>query len=162
MKNNEILFNVALIEPEIPQNTGNIGRTCVGLSSHLDIVGPLGFEISNARLKRAGLDYWPHLSWKLHDNISSWQAVQTRTDRIFYFSAFATQTYYDFDFKKGDTFVFGKETKGLPESLMSQNQDKLLLLPMLGPVRGYNLATAVAIVLFEAYRQVEHNRLHSV
>jgi tRNA (cytidine/uridine-2'-O-)-methyltransferase len=155
------LFRVVLVQPEIPQNTGNIGRTCVGLKSSLDLVGPLGFEISHSRLKRAGLDYWPYLQWKLYQDWSEWVQAQLETpekqERIFYFSAKATQVYYDIRFQRGDRLVFGCETRGLPNSILESNRERTYLIPMPGPVRGYNLATAVAIVLFEAYRQVYHS-----
>jgi len=150
----EPLFHVALIEPEIPQNTGNIGRTCVGTQSDLHLVGPLGFHITDRNLKRAGLDYWQHLSWSLHETRADWQKKIKDPARVFYFSAFATQSYYDVEYKKGDWLVFGKETKGLPDDILQQNPGQVLLIPILGPVRGYNVATSVAIVLFEALRQL--------
>lgn len=148
------LFQVALIEPEIPQNTGNIGRTCVGTRSDLHLVGDLGFKITDTNLKRAGLDYWQHLRWKHWQNLADWESQLERPNRVFYFSAFAQKNYQDVQFQEGDTFVFGKETKGLPEDLMRRNADQTLLIPMYGPVRGFNVATAVAVVLYEAIRQV--------
>ena len=148
------LFHVVLIEPEIPQNTGNIGRTCVGLNSALHLVCPMGFEINHARLKRAGLDYWPHLNWQSYPNRQVWQEQFQPPGRRYYFSAKAQRTYYDVVYQPGDVLVFGKETAGLPEDLLAQAGEDAVLLPMLGQVRGYNLATAVAIGLFEAYRQV--------
>lgn len=150
----ELLFHVALVEPDIPQNTGNIGRTCVGTRSDLHLVGDLGFSITDRNLKRAGLDYWQHLSWKHHTDLPSWQKEIKNPKRVFYFSAKATQSYYDVEYQKGDWIVFGKETKGLPDDLLQQNESQSLLLPILGPVRGYNVATAVAIVSFEVLRQL--------
>lgn len=148
------LFHVALVEPEIPQNTGNIGRTCVGTRSDLHLVGPLGFKITDKNLKRAGLDYWQHLRWKHHETRESWKAEIRDPRRMFYFSAKGTRHYYDVQFQKGDWLVFGKETKGLPDDLLQQNEDQTLLIPILGPVRGYNVSTAVAIVAFEFLRQL--------
>jgi tRNA (cytidine/uridine-2'-O-)-methyltransferase len=148
------LFHVVLIEPEIPQNTGNIGRTCVGLNSALHLVGPLGFEITNSRLKRAGLDYWPFLNWTFYPNRQNWESHFLPQGKRYYFSAKATRLYYDVEYKPGDVLVFGKETAGLPDDLLEANQEDAVLIPILGNVRGYNLATAVAIGLFEAYRQV--------
>lgn len=148
------LFHVVLVEPEIPQNTGNIGRTCVGLNSALHLVGPMGFEINHARLKRAGLDYWPHLQWQSYPDRRAWEGGFAPKGRRYYFSAMATKYYYDVQYQPGDVLIFGKETKGLPTDMLEANAEDCLLLPMLGPVRGYNLATAVAIVLFEAYRQI--------
>jgi tRNA (cytidine/uridine-2'-O-)-methyltransferase len=148
------LFNVALIEPEIPQNTGNIGRTCVGLMSSLHLVGKKGFEITDKNLKRAGLDYWPYLTWEQHADFSSWQKKIPDPKRVFYFTTKTTQTYWDPQFQPGDWFVFGKETKGLPEDLLRQNPEQCLTIPQIGPIRSLNVATAVAIVLYEAYRQL--------
>lgn len=148
------LFHVTLIEPEIPQNTGNIGRTCVGFRSDLQIVGETGFNITDKNLKRAGLDYWQHLSWKHFEDIPTWEQQLADPLRVFYFSAFATRSLYDQNFRRGDNLVFGKETKGLPEEILQRNKDRMLLIPILGPVRGYNVSTAVAMVLTEAYRQI--------
>lgn len=150
----EPLFHVALIEPEIPQNTGNIGRTCVGTRSDLHLVGDLGFAITDKNLKRAGLDYWQHLQWKHHATREEWMAEVQDVKRVFYFSAFGKKLYSEVEFRKGDWFVFGRETKGLPDDILQQNAERVLLIPILGPVRGYNVATSVAIVLFEALRQV--------
>lgn len=150
------LFNVALIEPEIPQNTGNIGRTCVGTRANLHLVGDLGFDITDKNLKRAGLDYWQHLWWQHYENQSQWEKQIKDPSRVFYFSARATRSYFDVQFKPDDWLVFGKETKGLDPELMRRNEDRCLQIPILGPIRGLNVATAVAIVLYEAVRQ---NRL---
>ncbi len=149
------LFHVALIEPEIPQNTGNIGRTCVGTRSDLHLVGDLGFDITNKNLKRAGLDYWQHLTWTHHQKREDWQKEIKDPRRVFYFSAKGTRHYYDVQFQKGDWLVFGKETKGLPDDMLQQNPEQVLLIPILGPVRGYNVSTAVAIVAFELLRQLK-------
>ncbi|MGE3758395.1 MAG: tRNA (cytidine(34)-2'-O)-methyltransferase [Pseudobdellovibrionaceae bacterium] len=149
------LFKVTLVEPEIPQNTGNIGRTCVGASAELHLVKPYGFEINDKNLKRAGLDYWPHLTWAEYDSIPDWDKKIADPSRVFYFSAKAKRSYYDVQYQPGDWFVFGKETKGLPDSLLRRNESQNLIIPLLGPVRGLNVATAVAIVLYEAVRQVK-------
>lgn len=149
------LFHVALVEPEIPQNTGNIGRTCVGINADLHLVGKLGFEITDANLKRAGLDYWQHLSWKQHNSIDAWKAEVEDEKRVFYFSSHATKSFFDVQYRPGDWFVFGKETKGLDPELLQRNEDRALQIPLRGPIRGLNVATAVAIVLYEALRQVE-------
>lgn len=147
-------FHVVLVEPEIPQNTGNIGRTCVGLGADLHLVGELGFKISDKNLKRAGLDYWQHLRWKHHASVEDWQAEVKDLKRVFYFSAFATRDFFSESFQEGDSFVFGRETRGLDPELLQRNKDQALLIPILGPVRGYNIATAVAMVLSEAHRQI--------
>ncbi len=148
-------FHVVLVEPEIPNNTGNIGRTCVATKSSLHLVEPLGFDISNKQLRRAGLDYWPHLTWKMY---SSWQnckkAISSPPDRIFYFSTKGQRSIYDSSFRKGDWFVFGKETKGLGDQMLKENREQTVALPMLGAVRSLNLANAVAITLYEGLRQI--------
>lgn len=149
------LFHVALIEPEIPQNTGNIGRTCVGSRADLHLVGDLGFRITDRNLKRAGLDYWQHLKWQHHPTLAEWEAQLENPQRAFFFSAKATKSYFDAEFQPGDWFVFGKETKGLDEDLMRRNEDRLLQIPMFGPIRGLNVATAVTVVLYEAIRQIQ-------
>jgi tRNA (cytidine/uridine-2'-O-)-methyltransferase len=154
IKYNEPNFNVVLFEPEIPQNTGNIGRTCVGTQSHLHLIEPLGFAITDKNLKRSGLDYWPDLSWSQHPNMESWSHSLVNKDRVFYFSKKANISYFDVDFQKGDSFVFGRETKGLPEEMLKQNDAQALQIPLYGPIRSLNLATAVAIVLYEGLRQI--------
>lgn len=147
-------FKIVLIEPEIPQNTGNIGRTCVATNSELHLVGRLGFEITDAQLKRAGLDYWQHLKWFHHKTYEDWWNQVSDKDRVFFTSAFAQKNYTEVQYQKGDWLVFGKETKGLDPSLLKKHQDKSLLIPLLGPARGLNLATAVAVVAYEGLRQI--------
>jgi len=147
-------FRIVLIEPEIPQNTGNIGRTCVATHCELHLVGKLGFEISDSQLKRAGLDYWPHLKWFHHPSLEDWQKHVENPQRVFFTSAFAKKKYTDVQYQKGDWLVFGKETKGLDPDLLFQNQERSLLIPLLGPARGLNLATAVAVVAYEGIRQL--------
>jgi tRNA (cytidine/uridine-2'-O-)-methyltransferase len=114
----------------------------------------MGFEITDKNLKRAGLDYWQHLQWRKFPNIPTWQTSLLDPKRVFYFSAMATKSLYEIAYQKGDTFVFGRESVGLPEDLMQQNPSNCLLIPILGPVRGYNVGAAVAMVLSEAYRQI--------
>lgn len=149
------LFNVVLIEPEIPQNTGNIGRTCVGTRSDLHIVGKMGFEISDKNLKRAGLDYWQHLTWTHHPDIETWKEKVSNSTRVFYFTTKATRSFYDVKFQQGDWLVFGKETKGLDEDILRQNPEQMVTIPILGPIRSLNVATAVTVVLYEALRQLQ-------
>jgi tRNA (cytidine/uridine-2'-O-)-methyltransferase len=123
----------------------------------LHLVGDLGFHITDANLKRAGLDYWDHLTWTHHKTLPEFEALQTNPKRVFYLSAKADKHYTDVQFQKDDWFVFGKETKGLPDDLMLRNKEQLLLIPLLGPARGLNVATAVAVVVYEAVRQL-HSR----
>lgn len=148
------LFRIVLVEPEIPQNTGNIGRTCVAARSELHLIDPLGFEISDKQLRRAGLDYWPHLTWHRHPNLASWSESVPDHDRVFYFSTKATKLYTEVSFRRGDWFVFGRETRGLDPELVRRNADRALRIPLLGPTRSLNLASSVAIVTFEGVRQL--------
>lgn len=149
------LFHVTLVEPEIPQNTGNIGRTCVGTRADLHLVGQLGFRITDRNLKRAGLDYWQHLKWIHHQTMSEWENQIPDRKRVWYFSTKAKKSYFEVDFQPGDWFVFGKETKGLDEDLLRRNESQILQIPMFGPIRSLNVATAVTVVLYEAIRQIQ-------
>lgn len=149
----ETQFNIVLIEPEIPQNTGNIGRTCVGTWCKLHLVGKLGFEITDKNLKRSGLDYWPHLEWVHHPDWESWWKLVQNPERVFFFSTHADKSFYDLKLQKGDWLVFGKETKGLGPEIIKKYRDQLVKLPMLGPIRSLNVATTVAIAVYEGLRQ---------
>ncbi|MCX7978310.1 MAG: tRNA (cytidine(34)-2'-O)-methyltransferase [Bdellovibrionaceae bacterium] len=153
-------FRIVLVEPEIPQNTGNIGRTCVGAGAELHLVGKLGFEISDRHLRRAGLDYWQHLTWYHHASFEDWMSCVSDPNRVHYFSAKAKRSLFQVKFQRGDWLVFGKETKGLDPDLLRRNEDRTVLIPQYGPIRGFNLATAVAIGGFEGLRQLgESNAL---
>lgn len=149
-------LNVVLIEPEIPSNTGNIGRSCVGFRAHLHLVGRLGFELSDKRLKRAGLDYWPNLTFTHHPTYETWWEQVPDPSRVFFFTTKSSKDFSQTRFQEGDWLVFGKETKGLDESLLARHPDQCLTIPMAGPIRSLNLATSVAVVLFEAYRQSQY------
>ncbi len=149
----ETQFNIVLIEPEIPQNTGNIGRTCVGTWSKLHLVGKLGFEITDKNLKRSGLDYWPHLEWVHHPDWETWWKQVKNPERVFFFSTHADKSFYDLKLQKGDWLVFGKETKGLGPEIIEKYREQLVKLPMLGPIRSLNVATTVAIAVYEGLRQ---------
>ncbi len=146
------MFNVVLVEPEIPPNTGNIGRLCLATRSTLHLVGPLGFSTDDRTLKRAGLDYWAEVDVRYWGSLAELQAAQAAAARYFYLTTKTTRPYHAVPFQPGDFLVFGRETKGLPEALLQANADRLLTIPMHG-TRSLNLATAVAIVLFEAVRQ---------
>jgi tRNA (cytidine/uridine-2'-O-)-methyltransferase len=145
------VFNVVLVEPEIPPNTGNIGRLCLAAGSTLHLVKPLGFSLDDRELKRAGLDYWPDVQVRLWDSLAELQGSHAH-DRFFFLTTKAKRAYYEVRFRPGDFLVFGRETKGLPESLLAAHREGLLTIPMRG-TRSLNLATAVGIVLFEAVRQ---------
>ena len=145
-------FNVVLVEPEIPPNTGNIGRLCLATKSTLHLVKPLGFSLEDRQLKRAGLDYWNEIDVRIWDSFAQLQSNQQASTRYFFLTTKTERTYYDVTFAAGDFLVFGRETRGLPEDLLAANIDNCVTIPMHG-TRSLNLATAVAIVLFEAVRQ---------
>lgn len=146
------LLNVVLYQPDIPQNAGNIGRTCVAVGAKLWLVRPLGFLLDDRYLKRAGMDYWQHLDWEAVD---SWSDLSRRlTGRRWWFlTKFAEKLVWDADFQPGDVLVFGSETRGLPESLRNDNATSCLKLPMREAVRSLNLASTVNTVVYEALRQ---------
>lgn len=146
------MFNVVLIEPEIPPNTGNIGRLCLATRATLHLVQPLGFAIDDRQLQRAGLDYWKEVDLRMWSSFAELQRAQTAAARYFFLTTKTSRPYFAQDFAPGDFLVFGRETKGLPESMLQLNRESLLTIPMDG-TRSLNLATAVAIVLFEAVRQ---------
>lgn len=146
------MFNVVLIEPEIPPNTGNVGRLCLATGSTLHLVKPLGFSTDDRELKRAGLDYWKEVDVQFWDSFERLQQTREPNTRSFFLTTKSDRAYYDVRFRPGDFLVFGRETKGLPEALLAANPEQALTIPMRG-TRSLNLATAVAIVLFEAMRQ---------
>ena len=146
------MFNVVLVEPEIPPNTGNVGRLCMATHSTLHLVKPLGFSLDDRNLKRAGLDYWDKVKVRLWNSFDDLQRTQSRNTRYFFLTTKTKRAYHDVTFRPDDFLVFGRETKGLPESLLTANVDDCITIPMCG-TRSLNLATAVAIVLFEAIRQ---------
>jgi tRNA (cytidine/uridine-2'-O-)-methyltransferase len=151
------MFNVVLVEPEIPPNTGNIGRLCLATGSTLHLVKPLGFSIDDRTLKRAGLDYWKEVDVQLWDSFEDLRRPRESDSRFFFLTTKSKRAYYDVNFRTGDFLVFGRETKGLPEPLLAAHPDDLLTIPMRG-TRSLNLSTAVGIVLFEAMRQLRPGR----
>ena len=149
------MFNVVLVEPEIPPNTGNIGRLCLATGSTLHLVKPFGFSLDDRQLRRAGLDYWDEVPLQLWDSFDALRRAQAAGTRYFFLTTKSRQPYYEVRFRKKDFLVFGRETKGLPHDLLAVNADNCITIPMQG-TRSLNLATAVAIVLFEAVRQQDH------
>jgi len=148
------VFNVVLIEPEIPPNTGNIGRLCLATGSHLHLVKPLGFLIDDKALRRAGLDYWSDVQVAVWNSFSELQKAHAGA-RFWYLTTKSKRRYWDVEFRDGDFLVFGRETKGLPEPLLEANPDNTLTIPMVDDsTRSLNLATAVGIVLYESVRQL--------
>lgn len=144
-------FQVVLVEPEIPPNTGAVARTCAATCSPLHLVGPLGFSIDDHAVRRAGLDYWDLVELHRHESFEAFEE-SARSSRIHFFSGGARHSYLDADFGPGDALVFGRESVGLSESLL-RNRDRVWAIPTLGQVRSLNLSNAVAIVLYEALRQ---------
>lgn len=147
------MIRVALVEPEIPPNTGNIARLCAATRVPLHIIGMTGFRLDDKAVRRAGLDYWPEVIIDRHSTLIELASVVPQA-RFIYLSTKAERNYVDWTFRPDDCLVFGKETRGLPEDLLKDNWDRCLRIPMLNPrVRSLNLATAVGIVLYEALRQ---------
>lgn len=155
-------INIVLVEPEIPQNTGNIARTCACTNAKLHLIKPLGFSIDEKHLKRAGLDYWDKLEIEEHENIEEFfKKYDINKNKMFLVTTKAPHKYTDADFSEFDEIflLFGKETKGLPESLLKENLEKCIRIPMANGIRSLNLSNSVAIVLYEALRQVNFNDL---
>lgn len=148
-------FKIVLVEPQIPPNTGNIGRLCIATKSELHLVEPLGFDISEKAVRRAGLDYWKHITLVTHKSYEAFRESLPSDARLWFFSKFAKQTLYDVKFQPGDYLVFGKETTGLADHIHKAEAERLLKVPMPGDdiVRSLNLAGTVHIALYEALRQ---------
>lgn len=144
-------LNVVLVEPEIPQNTGNIARTCAATGTALHLIRPLGFELSDRYLKRAGLDYWQYLDLKIYDSLEDF--FSQNEGEFFFFSTKAKRVYSEQAFEGNSYLFFGKETAGLPESLLKQYPDQCLRLPMLERIRSLNLSNSVAVAVYEVLRQ---------
>lgn len=148
----EPLLHVVLYQPEIPHNTGSVGRTCVAVGAKLWLVRPLGFRVDDYYLRRAGLDYWEHLEWEVVDD---WVALLERLPaaQLWLFTKTAARTYTSVAYEPGDVLVFGCESNGLPPSLLEQHADRTLQIPIRPQVRSLNLSNSVAIALYEARRQ---------
>lgn len=149
------MLNVVLVEPEIPPNTGNIGRLCLATGARLHLVGPLGFSLDERALRRAGLDYWGKVEVREWDSLATLTEAAGEDARFFFLTTKSDQPYWETLFRDGDYLVFGSETRGLPESLLSANPTTCLTIPQEpDSVRSLNLATAVGVVLYEAIRQL--------
>ncbi len=145
-------IDITLFNPEIPQNTGNIVRTCKATNTPLNLVKPLGFEFNDRKLKRAGLDYWADVSIKLSTIDEFEQQIETSTKPVYIFTSKTKNSFWDVDYCEGATLIFGSESKGLPEKYYSRWESKLVTIPMFGDARCLNLSNAVAIALYEALR----------
>ena len=142
------MLNIVLVEPEIPQNTGNIARTCAATGSRLHIVKPMGFKIDDKKLKRAGLDYWYLLDIIYYENLRDFLNKNPHSDKFRFFTTKAAKNHCDVHYSKGDYLIFGKETAGLPESLISDNYDRCVRLPMRDEARSLNLSNTVAVGVY--------------
>ena len=151
------MLNIVLVEPEIPNNTGNIGRLCVGTESRLHLIHPFGFVINDKNLKRSGLDYWVHLDVTEYQNIEEWITQIPDQSRVFLMSSHAKKFIYEADFQDGDWLVFGKESVGLSEEVLNKFENHLTI-PMSKLIRSFNIANSVAFVVGEAKRQISGGR----
>ncbi|MGV1013074.1 MAG: tRNA (cytidine(34)-2'-O)-methyltransferase [Flavobacterium sp.] len=148
------MLNIVLVEPEIPNNTGNIGRLCVGTESRLHLIHPFGFVINDKNLKRSGLDYWVHLDVTEYQNVAEWMVQIPDTSRVFLMSSHADTSIYEAQFQDGDWLVFGKESVGLSQEVLEQFENHLTI-PMSNLIRSFNIANSVAFVVGEAKRQIK-------
>jgi tRNA (cytidine/uridine-2'-O-)-methyltransferase len=146
------MFNVVLVEPEIPQNTGNIARTCAATGCVLHLVGPLGFSLDDRYLKRAGLDYWPLVDVRYYENYREFEEKNTGAS-MYFLTTKAKKCYADVAYEPGCYLVFGKETAGLPQELLNAHRERCVRIPMVDDARSLNLSNSVAIVVYEALRQ---------
>lgn len=148
-------INVVMVEPDIPQNTGNVARLCAATGSRLHLVRPLGFLLSDRRMQRAGLDYWEHLDWKVHDSLDDFLVCAGREGgRMYLMSTGGRRFYHEAEFAEGDWLLFGSETRGLPHHLMALNVGEVLRIPMWPGRRCLNVSNSAAILLYEALRQL--------
>lgn len=154
------MLNVVLVEPEIPANTGNIARTCAATGSVLHLIKPLGFDISDKAVKRAGLDYWHLVDVRVYENLEDFFR-KTQAEDLWLLSTKAPRSYCEVDFSPDCWLFFGKETKGLPENFLAEHYDRCLRIPIRAEARSLNLSNSVAVVVFEALRQQEFPHLRS-
>lgn len=146
-----MVLNIVMVEPEIPQNTGNVARTCAATGARLHLVGPMGFKLDDRKLKRAGLDYWHLLDITYYDSLEEF--FSKNQGEFFFFSTKAPRRHTDVRYPDGCYLFFGKETAGLPEALLFQNKDRCVRIPMLSEARSLNLSNSVAVGVYEALRQ---------
>lgn len=146
------MLNIVLLEPEMPANTGNIGRTCVATGTRLHLIRPLGFHLNEKMLKRAGLDYWEQLDVSIYDDYQDF-LIKNPNAKIYMATTKAHKVYTEVEFESDAYIMFGKESAGIPESILIDNEDTCLRIPMIGEIRSLNLSNSVAIVLYEALRQ---------
>jgi tRNA (cytidine/uridine-2'-O-)-methyltransferase len=148
-------MNIVLVNPEIPFNTGNIGRTCVATNTRLHLVGKLGFKIEDKEIRRSGLDYWPRLKYTTYKDFNAFIDSLAKEARLFFFSTKGEKTLWDIEFKKGDYLIFGNESCGFTKDIYETYKTRLYRIPMCGEVRSLNLSSSAAICLYEALRQTK-------
>ena len=153
------VINIVMVEPEIPQNTGNVARTCAATGARLHLVGPMGFKIDDKKLKRAGLDYWQYIDITYYDNLDDFFA-KNQGD-FYYYTTKALHTHTDVEYPDNCYLLFGKETKGLPEELLLKNPDRCVRIPMINDARSLNLSNSVAIGVYEVLRQWDFPELQN-
>lgn len=154
------MLNVVLLEPEIPANTGNIGRTCVAAGARLHLIEPMGFRITEKQVRRAGLDYWDKLDYTVYDNYEDFSRKNPNA-KIYMATTKAVHTYSEVEYEEDCFIMFGKESAGIPEELLVANEENTIRIPMLGEIRSLNLGNSVAIVLYEALRQQGFQELNT-
>lgn len=154
-------INIVMVEPEIPQNTGNVARTCAATGARLHLVGPMGFKIDDKKLKRAGLDYWQYLDITYYENLDEFIEKNKDKGQFFYYTTKALHTHSDATYPDNCFLLFGKETKGLPEELLLRHPDDCVRIPMQGEIRSLNLSNSVAIAVYEVLRQWDYPQLQN-
>lgn len=152
-------LNIVMVEPEIPQNTGNVARTCAATGTRLHLVGPMGFTVDDKKLKRAGLDYWQYLDITYYKNLDEF--FEKNSGEFFFYTTKALHTHSEISYPDNCYLFFGKETRGLPEELLLKNPDRCVRIPMLGEIRSLNLSNSVSIAVYEALRQWDYPALQN-
>lgn len=155
------MLHIVLLEPEIPANTGNIGRTCVAAGARLHLIEPMGFQINEKQVKRAGLDYWDKLDYRIYDSYPDFMEKNPGA-KIYMATTKARQIYSDVSYEDGCYIMFGKESAGIPEEILVENEENTVRIPMEGDIRSLNLGNSVAVVLYEALRQRGFENLNTV
>lgn len=155
------MLHIVLLEPEIPANTGNIGRTCVAAGARLHLIEPMGFQINEKQVKRAGLDYWDKLDYRIYDSYPDFMEKNPDA-KIYMATTKARQIYSDVSYEDGCYIMFGKESAGIPEEILVENEENTVRIPMEGDIRSLNLGNSVAVVLYEALRQRGFENLNTV
>lgn len=152
------MLNIVLLEPEIPANTGNIGRTCVATGSRLHLIKPLGFDLSEKAVRRAGMDYWKEIDLQVYENYADFQA-QNPGARVYMATTKAEKIYTEVSYEPDAYIMFGKESAGIPEEILLRNRETCVRIPMLGETRSLNLSNSVAIMVYEALRQQDFKHM---